>query len=75
MAYMVMARVAAAIRDGYRRDEGAGRVRENLEAARRTRAWLESLDIDPGVRASLVEPIAALEDAFAGLLEGAITQP
>lgn len=70
MAYMVMARIGAAIRDGYRHDAGGERVRENLESARRTRAWLESLEIDPRVRASLVEPVAAIEEAFAGLLQG-----
>ena len=74
MAYMVMARIGAAIRDGYRHDQGQERVRENLEAARRTRAWLEALEIDAGVRAGLVEPIAAVEEAFAGLLPGSTAQ-
>ena len=70
MAYMVTARIGAAIRDGYRGESGAERIRANLDAARRTRAWLEALEIDPSIRAGLVEPIAAVEDAFAGLMRG-----
>jgi hypothetical protein len=46
-------------------------IREaHLAEAGRVRAWLDSLDIDPTLRASLVEPIAVVEDAFSGLLRG-----
>lgn len=68
MAYMVLQRYATAIRDAYRHGRDPGEVRAHLADARRARAWLESLDIDPTLRASLVEPIAVVEDAFSGLL-------
>ena len=64
MAYMVNLRYATAIREAY-----AGRpdVTRQLESARTCRAWLESLEIEPLLRAALVEPIAALEEAFRDL--------
>jgi len=63
MAYMVYQRVATAIRDAYHGSPGP-RLEDGLAEARRARAWLESLDIDPTLRASLVEPIAVVEDTF-----------
>lgn len=65
MAYMVMQRYTTAVREGY-----AGRtdVAEQHARAQETRRWLESLDIAPGVRAELVEPIRAVEEALADLL-------
>ena len=68
MAYMVHQRYTTAIRDAYRHGRDPGDLRAHLVEARRTCAWLESLDIDPALRASLVEPIAVLEDVFDGLL-------
>ena len=62
--YMVHQRTTTAVRDGYR-DAAAADVERQLAEARRTRAWLEGLRIDPQVRAWLVEPIAAVEEAFA----------
>ncbi len=64
MAYMVYQRLTTAVRDAY-----AGRidVERHLADARACRAWLESLEIDPALRRSLVEPIEAVEEAFRGL--------
>lgn len=61
MAYMVFQRYTTAVLDGY-----AGRpdIAENLEAARSCREWLQSLEIDPQIRAALVEQAQTLEDAF-----------
>ena len=68
MAYMVFQRYATAIREAYGRGRDAKDVQDELAEARRARIWLESLDIDPSLRASLVEPIAVVEEAFSGLL-------
>ena len=70
MAYMVFQRYATAIRDAYGRGLAAEDVQDQLAEARRARIWLESLDIDPSLRASLVEPIAVVEEALSGLLRG-----
>ena len=67
MAYMVYQRYATAIQDGY----GAGSVpdvEQQLASARAARVWLESLEIDPSIRASLVEPIGIVEDAFESIV-------
>jgi hypothetical protein len=68
MAYMIYQRYATAVRDAYGGDPDPDRLRDQVAAAGGARAWLESLDIDPTLRASLVEPIAVLEDAFDALL-------
>lgn len=62
--YMVYQQLTTAVRDGYR---GAARavVEHHLAEARRARRWLESLEIDPAQRASVLEPIAAIEEALA----------
>jgi hypothetical protein len=62
--YMVHQRTTTAVRDGYR-DAAVDDVAHQLAEARRTRAWLEGMRIDPEVRAWLVEPIAVVEEAFA----------
>jgi hypothetical protein len=71
MACMVYERNATAVRGAY----GSGRPREEIEEqlaqVRRARAWLESLAVDPTICASLVEPIAVVEDALEGLLRTA----
>ncbi len=64
MAYMIFQRVTTAIREAY---AGRSDVARNLAAAESSRAWLESLEIDPKLRDSLVEPIVALEEAFRDL--------
>jgi hypothetical protein len=71
MAYMVYQRYTTAIRDAYGHGRDPGAIRKQVADARRARAWLESLDIDATLRASLVEPIAIVEDAFDGLLRAA----
>ena len=64
MAYMGMQRYTTAIREGYadRTD-----VSEQLANAAECRVWLESLAIDPAIRAELIEPIRAVEEALADL--------
>ncbi len=61
---MVHQRTTTAVREGYANAD-AEEVRRELISARAARAWLERLTIDPAVRASLVEPIAAIEEALA----------
>jgi hypothetical protein len=70
MAYMVYQQYANAIREAYGHARSEADVREQLAAAQRARAWLESLEIDGTLRASLVEPLGVVEDAFSGLLRG-----
>lgn len=61
MAYMVYQRYTTAVKRGYR-----GRTDAPVQRARagEWRAWLESLSIDPDVRAELVEQARALEWGF-----------
>ncbi|HSM38744.1 MAG TPA: hypothetical protein VK838_05370 [Candidatus Limnocylindrales bacterium] len=65
MSYMVMQRYTTAIREAY-----AGRpdVAQQCEQAANFRAWLESLEIPDALRAELIEPIRAIEDAFGDVL-------
>lgn len=65
MAYMVMQRYTTAIREAY-----AGRpdLAEQVAQAAACRTWLESLEIDPSLRAEVIEPIRAIEEAFADLV-------
>jgi hypothetical protein len=73
--YMVNQRTTTAVREGYR-DAAANDVEHQLAEARRTRAWLEGMHIDPDVRAWLVEPIAVVEEAFAEIARrGGGTEP
>lgn len=65
MAYMVYQRYTNAIVDAY---AGHPDVASNLEAAAAHREWLESLDIDPAVKSTLVEQARTVEAAFAHLL-------
>lgn len=65
MAYMIYQQYTTAIREAYAHQPDVAR---HYESARACRQWLESLDIDPGVRATLVEQIATLENAFHDLL-------
>ena len=62
--YMVQQGATTAVRDGYR-ESATAEVELQLAEARRARAWLQGLDIDPEVRAWLVEPIGVVEEAFA----------
>ena len=62
--YMVQQRATTAVREGYR-DSDAADLERQLGGAQQARMWLEGLTIDPAVRAWLVEPIAAVEEALA----------
>ena len=62
--YMVHQRTISAVRDGYV-DADTDELERQLAAARKTIAWLEGLTVDAGVRASLVEPIAAVQEGLA----------
>lgn len=62
--YMVQQRVTTAVRNGYAQT-GTAELRRQLTSARAARAWLEGLAIEPEVRAWLIEPIAAVEEALA----------
>ena len=64
LMYMIQQRTTTAVREGYR-DSDPAEVAQQLEEARRARAWLEGLQVDADVRAWLVEPIAAVEEALA----------
>jgi len=64
VAYMAMQRYTTAIHEGY---AGRADVTEQRARAGACRAWLESLAIDPSVRAELAEPIRAVETALADL--------
>lgn len=65
--YMVQQRTTTAIREGYAGAEVA-EVERELAGAVAAREWLEGLAIDADVRASLVEPISAIEEALAETL-------
>jgi hypothetical protein len=61
MAYMAQQAVTTAIREAFRDRSDA--LTQAQEAAR-YRTWLESLPLDGALLASIVEPIAALEDGL-----------
>jgi hypothetical protein len=65
MAYMAQQWLTNAVRDAFRRRSDAA---TQIAEVARVRAWLASLPLDPGVIATLDEPIAALE---AGLTQAA----
>jgi hypothetical protein len=61
MAYMIYQRYTTAILDAY---EDSGEVATHLANARSHRRWLESLRIEPAVKATLVEQARTIEEAF-----------
>jgi hypothetical protein len=61
MAYMTQQAVTTAIRDAFRQRPDA---LAHADEAARFRAWLISLPLEPQLIASLVEPVAALEDGL-----------
>ena len=65
MPYMIYQQYTTAIKNAYAEDES---VAEMYAAAKICREWLESLKIDPRLRGPIVEPIAALEEAFKDLM-------
>ena len=64
MAYMVYQQYTTAVLEAY---AGHPDVADHLASARECRLWLQSLDIEPNVRAALVEQAQVLEAAFARL--------
>jgi hypothetical protein len=65
MAYMVYQRYTSAVKRAYR---GRPDVAVEHERAIEFGAWLESLEIDPAIRADLVEQARALEHGFEELM-------
>ena len=61
MAWMIYQRYTTAVIEAY----GGRPVGDQLEAARAHRRWLEGLEIDAGLRSSLVEQAKAIEEGFA----------
>jgi hypothetical protein len=62
--YMIFQQYTSAIKEAY---SGQPEISQHVESARKFRRWLESLNIDDGLRNSLVEPIQVLEEAFTDL--------
>lgn len=60
-----MQRYITAVHEAY---AGSPELAREAAQAAACRAWLESLRIDPAVRAELVEPIRAVEEAFGDLV-------
>ena len=65
--YMIYQQYTTAIKDGYA-DHPQPDIAQHAAAASTCREWLESLEIDPQLRAALVEQIRALEEAFGELM-------
>ena len=65
MAYMVYQQYTTAVLEAYRdRHDEADRLESEARSFRR---WLESLDLDPRVRNTLVEQARTLEEAFGSI--------
>ncbi len=62
MAHMVYQQYTTAVLDGYR---GRPDAAERLAEARAYREWLESLELESRVKATLVEQARVVEEAFA----------
>jgi hypothetical protein len=69
---MVYQQYTTAVEEGYR-DRPAEEVAAHATEARRCREWLASLEIDPVIRAGLVEQMDTLEGAFKGVLRMSTT--
>lgn len=61
---MIYQQVTSTVRRSY---AGHPDVAKNTAHALKCRDWIESLEIDAGVRASLAEPFQVLYEAFASL--------
>ncbi len=61
MAYMIYQRYTTAILNSYKDNP---LVAGHLAQARSHRQWLESLTIEPNVKAALVEQARTIEEAF-----------
>jgi hypothetical protein len=65
MAYMIYQQVTTAVKEAYAADEELATLHLQAQACVR---FLESLPIDAGLRGPIVEPVAAVEEAFRELL-------
>jgi hypothetical protein len=65
---MIYQQYQTAIKNRY---SGKNNLQQHVESARLCREWLESLDIDAGLRNSLIEPIQVLQEAFQELVDQA----
>lgn len=63
--YMIYQQYISAIKRSYTDHEA---VAELYEEARRTRKWIMSLKLESRLRDPIVEPIAAIEEAFKDLV-------
>ena len=66
MPYMIYQQYITAIKEAYAGDDSVPEMAAKAEA---TRQWLSSLKIEPKLRYSLIEPIAAVEEAFKDLMK------
>jgi len=64
--YMIYQQYTSAIKGAY---SGHRDVSRHAEAAKASREWLESLEIEADLRDALTEPIRALEEAFQDLVD------
>ena len=65
MPYMIYQQYTTAIKQAYAGDE---ELPDLYAAAKKCRKWLAALEIDPLLRDPIVEPVAAIEEAFKDLL-------
>jgi hypothetical protein len=65
--YMIYQQYTTAIKESYANHPQPD-ITQHAAAAKTCREWLESLEIDPQLRAALVEQIRALEEAFGELI-------
>ena len=65
MAYMIYQQVTTAVKEAYAADVDLAGLHAQAQAGVR---FLESLQIDPSISGPIVEPIAAVEEAFRELL-------
>lgn len=72
MAHMFFQRIATAVREAY---TGRDDVERRLEEAGTFRRWADGLAIDATTRASLTEPIAAVEDGLREVLRRRTSSP
>jgi hypothetical protein len=66
--YMIYQQYTTAIKEGYASHSPTD-IAQQASAARTSREWLESLEIDPQLRSSLVEQIRTIEEAFEDLMK------
>jgi hypothetical protein len=65
--YMIYQQYTTAIKEGYASHPKTD-IAQHAATARTCREWLESLEIDPQLRSTLVEQIKTLEEAFQDLM-------